>query len=205
MSCRHTALVLAALSATLLLAGCSSGPAETPIVPVDLPSSAESPTPEPTVTAPVFTMPSDCAGIIPASRIGAFEDDGLVLLGGPGGRYENDYLLEPSPEERLGGITCIWGFSDSEVSSITVSVAPLSLENRSGVVESFVSEGLNESEIDGASVFTQQGDTRTEPAIINALRPESWVSVITTIGGTDFYEEGLQILTEVTQSVYVAQ
>jgi hypothetical protein len=137
--------------------------------------------------------------------LSALDGDGLVLLGGPGGRYENDYLLEPSPEERLGGITCIWGFSDTEVSSITVSVAPLSPENRSGVVESFVAEGFNESELDGASVFGQQGDTTTEPAIINALRADSWISVIATIGGTDSYEQGLQILAETTQSVYFAK
>jgi hypothetical protein len=149
-------------------------------------------------------MPATCAEILPSSRIAAIESQGLVLLGGPGGRYENDYLLEPSPEERLGGITCIWGYSDSEVSSITVSVAPLPPANRASVVESFVAEGLNESEINGASVFAQQGDTQTEPAIINALRADSWISVIATVGGTTFFEEGLVILAEATETAYVA-
>lgn len=203
MSYRHPAAALAALSALIVLAGCASAPVETLTEPVSTPTIAPSASAEPEVVEPVFTMPTTCTDLLPASRLSAIESQGLVLLGGPGGRYETDYLLEPSPEERLGGITCIWGFSDSEVSSITVSVAPLGTQDRSGVIESFVSEGLNESEIDGASVFAQQGDTQTEPAIINSIRAESWVSVIATVGGTAFYEEGLAILAEATAAVYL--
>jgi hypothetical protein len=198
----HTAAI-AAFAAVALLAGCSAAPAEITAETVESPETVETSTPEPEVVEPVFSMPTACADILPASRITAIESQGNVLLGGPGGRYETDYLLEPSPEERLGGITCIWGFSDSEVSSITVSVAPLPPANRAPVVESFVSEGLNQSEINGATVFAQQGDTQTQPAIINSLRADSWISVIATIGGTAFFEEALEILAEATDTAYV--
>ncbi|MGV8969465.1 MAG: hypothetical protein ACOH1J_03350 [Microbacteriaceae bacterium] len=207
MKYRHTAYLVAGMSVALtaiLLTGCASETTPTPRIPTETPATVATPSAEPTVAAAVFSMPQTCADILPSSRITQIEAQGLVLLGGPGGRYGTDYLLEASPEERVGGITCIWGFSDSEVSSITVSVAPLNAQARASVVDSFLSEGLNETEANGANVFSQQGDTRTEPAIINALRADSWISVIATLGGTEVYEESLKVLDEATATAYVA-
>ncbi len=150
-------------------------------------------------------MPTQCADILPASRLAIFETAKLVLLGGPGGRYEGDYLLEPTPEELLGGITCIWGFSDTEASSITVSVAPLSPDSRASVIDSLVADGLNESELDGASVFSKQGNGEIAPAIINSVRATSWISVIVTVGGPTQYEDAKAIVAEVAALVYVAE
>jgi hypothetical protein len=148
-------------------------------------------------------MPAQCVDILPASRVASFEATDLVLLGGPGGRYEGDYLLDPTPEELLGGITCIWGFSDTEASSITISVAPLSLDSRGGVIDNLLAAGLNESELDGASIFGKEGDGDISAAIVNSIRPASWISVITTVGGVAPYQQANEIVAEVTAAVYV--
>lgn len=193
------------LSLSLVLSGCAAGGSA---VPTADPTIAATPTETATATATadprVFTMPTMCTDILPMSRLSRFEADGLVLLGGPGGRYEGDYLLDPTPEESAGGITCIWGFADSEASSITVSVAPLSASSRGGIIDSFVAAGLNESELDGASIFSKQGDGEYAPAVVNSLRASSWISVITTVGGVAPYEEAGVIIAEVTDTVYTA-
>jgi len=147
-------------------------------------------------------MPTKCADIVPASRVATFTEQKLVLLGGPGGRYENNYLADPTPEENAGGISCIWGFSDTEVSSITVSVAPVNPDSRGGIIDSLVAAGLNESQLDSASVYGKEGDTGYNPAVINSVLADSWISVITTVGGPAAYEDAKAIVAEVTASVY---
>jgi hypothetical protein len=190
-------LVIVAL---LVLAGCSAEkPSEltTPDAPPPVPTASQTPTAEPLS----FTPPTECSTVVPQSRLDEFEAEGLVLLGGPGGKYP-DYLQDATPEEQAGGISCIWGFADSEVSSLTISVAPLSASTRPDIVESFNAQGLNEATSADGTAFTLQGDRTLDPAIINVLRGDSWISVIMTIGGTESYREAELISTEVYASVY---
>jgi hypothetical protein len=200
-----TTLALAlALAPTLALAGCADQPAA--------PSATASPTASPTPTASSepepssleFVQPGDCAEALPASRITAFEDAGLALLGGPGGKYGSHYLAGPTPEERAGGITCIWGDPETDASSITVSVAPLG-STRPAIVQSLLDQGLNEA-IDGdVMLYAVQGDEDHAPAILNVLRPDSWISVIQTVGGAEASEEALTIADEVAGVVYAGE
>ena len=189
------------IAIALLLAGCapetgSGDPTSTPTEPVSTPTETVAP-------AAIFSMPSLCADILPASRVDAWLDDDIVLLGGPDGKYGDDYLADPSPEQQLGGITCIWGPSDSENSSVTVSVAPLAAADREDVVTDLVvTQGLNEETFEGATIYWQQGDTELEPAILNMLRADSWISVIETVGGSDSYAEAEDIADEVYALVY---
>jgi len=190
-------LVIVAL---LVLAGCSAeepAPLTTPDAPPPVPTPTETAT-----AAPVdFTLPTECATVVPQERIDAFTAEGLVLLGGPGGKYP-DYLQDATPEEQAGGISCIWGYADSEVSSLTISVAPLSAATRPDIVESFNAQGLNEATVADGSTFALQGDRTLDPAIINVLRGDSWISVIMTIGGIESYREAELISSEVYSSVY---
>ena len=189
------------IAVALVLAGCA--PEAAAQNPSATPTDSE-PTPSQTATATVeFTMPSQCTPILPESRIDGWLEDGIVLLGGPDGKYGDEYLADPSPEQQLGGITCIWGPSDSENSSVTVSVAPLTAENRREVVTDLVvTQGLNEETFDGATIYWQRGDTELEPAILNVLRADSWISVIETIGGEVSYAEAEDIADEVYSLVY---
>ena len=199
---KHWASAAAAVVVITALAGCSSGDGDPAEVPVDAPDPVVTASAAPTAAPLTFAMPATCAELVPTARIARFEGQGLVLLGGPGGRYGTDYLGEPSPEERLGGITCIWGHADSEVSSITLSAAPLAPSSRPGIVEGFVADGLNEGELDDASTFGMQGDTELSPAVYNVLRNESWISVISTVGGPAFYDEAVLVADEVATTVY---
>ncbi len=183
---------LAAIALTLALAGCGAG--ESPAEPT--PSPTATPTSTPTATPPAaeltFVLPPDCASALPESRLTAFEDAGLSLLGGPGGKYGEHYLADPTPEENAGGITCIWGDADTDASSVTVSIAPLGA-TRPAIVQSLIDQGLNEV-IDGdVTLYAQQGDEDVAPAVLNVLRADSWISVIETIGGTDAFDEAITL------------
>lgn|GEM_PF-775830 len=189
---------------SLTMTGCSApsgAPSAAPTA-VATPSQTASAAPTAVAETGTFTMPTQCLDILPASRLAQFDTAKLVLLGGPGGRYGDKYLLDPTPEETAGGITCIWGFSDTEVSSITVSVAPVTPDSRAKIIDTFVANGLNESEFNGASIFGKQGDSDTTPAVINSIRASSWISVISTIGGAVNYEAARAIVAEVTAMVY---
>ena len=203
-SFRSLAVLPIAVALIAALAGCSAEKAE------PTPATAE-PTAAPTATAtqePVsltFAMPTNCAAILPQSRVDRFTSEGIELLGGPGGKYGNDYLVDATPEQQAGGITCIWGYTDTEVSSFTISVAPLSAATRPAVVASFTEQGLNEEVTGDAVAYGVQGDRSLNPAIMNVLRGESWISVIATIGGRDSYEQSVEIAQEVHDLVYTAQ
>jgi hypothetical protein len=201
-SSKSLAVLPLAVALLVVLAGCA---AEEP--PQAAPTASATETPEPTATPEsvklTFAMPTDCTEMVPQSRIDAFEAEGIILLGGPGGKY-TDYLSDATPEEQAGGISCIWGFADSEVSSFTISVAPLTAATRPAVIASFAEQGLNEQVVGDGVAYGVQGDRTLDPAIMNVLRGESWISVIATIGGTDSYNQSVEIAQEVHDRVYTA-
>jgi len=194
----NSRLVLAA-ALVVALAGCSSAPVAEP--PDSTPSEAPTATSEAPAPGP-FTQPDDCAsGILPASRLTALDDLGLVLLGGPGGKYGTEYSADPTPEEQLGGISCIWGFDASDISSITVSVAPLSADTRLQALDEFARQGLVEELTETTAIYSQVGGD-DEPTITNVLRDDSWISVLTTVGGEENAAESRVIADEVAATVY---
>jgi hypothetical protein len=197
---RQLSVSAAALTVVLLLAGCAAGaPEEKPVTQA---TPTPSSTPEPTEEPEVFTLPTECSALLSEERLADFTTQGLALLGGPGGKYGTDYLADPTPEEQAGGITCIWGFDDTDFASVTISVAPLSDADRAGVVTGLLDQGLNESEEGGTTKYLQQGDADSQPAIINVLRSDSWISVIETVGGEEFYAEAVMLAEDVHDTVY---
>ena len=194
----NSRLVLAA-ALVVALAGCSSAPIAEP------PTSTPSVAPTATSEAPAagrFTQPDDGAsGILPVSRLTALDDLGLVLLGGPGGKYGTEYSADPTPEEQLGGISCIWGFDASDISSITISVAPLNADTRLQALDEFATQGLVEELTATTAIYSQVGGD-DEPTITNVLRDDSWISVLTTVGGEENAAESRVIGDEVAATVY---
>jgi hypothetical protein len=188
--------------AIALLSGCTAGPGTTPQTSPGATDNSPEPEPSETPTDQPFAMPDDCSGILPPQRIDSFKAQGLVLLGGPGGLYGDDYLLDATPEEAAGGITCIWGDELVPESTVTVSVAPLRPETRSGIVEDLVAQGLNETPLDDAISYSRLGDEVSSPAIVNVLRNDNWISVIEALGGEAFLEEALTISDEVAVTVH---
>lgn len=202
MTTKNIAFLSLAAAVALTLAACTAEP-EAEVT--DEPSSTPTPTSEPT-QAPVdltFAMPADCLGILPQSRQDSFASQGLVLLGGPGGQFEQ-YYADPTPEELVGGISCIWGDEAVPESTITISVAPLTAATRGSVVDNLIAQGLNEAPLDDGISYAQLGDENSAPAILNVIRDDSWVSVIEALGGEAFFSEAVELAGEVADQVYTA-
>lgn len=198
---RIASLLAIGVVGSVLLAGCSATASPSP-APTGSLTSAPTPSATPTAVALHFAMPTECASILPQSRLDTFASQALVLLGGPGGKFGTKYLSDSTPEESAGGITCIWGDDATSTSSITVSVAPLG-SNRASVVADLLNQGLNEGTIGNSNTFFQQGDTSHAPAILNVVHPDSWISIITTIGGPGQAQTAVTIADEVASILYV--
>ncbi len=156
-------------------------------------------------TPAVFSQPIACADIVPRSRLDTFSQHGLVLLGGPGGKYGDKYTADQTPERQAGGITCIWGDGATDASSLTVSVAPLSAGTRAVIVASLIQQGLNEQTQGGLVTYGLFGDETSAPAILNVLRQDSWISVIGTRGGETNYNQAVDLSNDVALTVYSAK
>lgn len=198
--------LLAGTAALVLVIGLSACAAEEepvgePEAPEPMPTVVESETPEPMPLA--FVMPTDCTTILPQDRLDAFAEQNLELLGGPGSLYGDDYFFDPTPEQFIGGISCVYAEDGTDLSSLLISVAPISAATRAGVVNDLAAQGLNEATTDeGAVTYSQFGDEVAAPAVYNIVRNDSWISVISAFGGQLFYDEAVTIADEVAGEVY---
>ncbi|MEO8262007.1 MAG: hypothetical protein ABI566_05495 [Pseudolysinimonas sp.] len=199
MNVRNLAVIPIVLAAALALSSCSESPDPAP-------SETEQSTPTPTPTSAeaveqAFAMPTDCTGLLPAGRLQAFTDQGLVLLGGPGGLSPH-YYADLTPEERAGGISCIWGDEAVIESTVTISAAPLTASTRSTVVDDLIAQGLNEAVLDDGISYAQLGDENSAPAVLNIVRDDSWISVIEALGGETRFNEAVQLADEAATQTY---
>lgn len=193
----------AVVALVIALSACAAEeePVAEPETPEPVPTVVESETPEPTPLA--FVMPADCTTILPQERLDSFAEQNLELLGGPGSVYGDDYFFDPTPEQFIGGISCVYAEDGTDLSSLLVSVAPISAATRAGVVNDLAAQGLNEATTDdGAVTYGQFGDEAAAPAIYNIIRDDSWISVISAFGGQIFYDEAVMIADEVAGEVY---
>lgn len=193
----------AVVALVIALSACAAEeePVAEPETPEPVPTVVESETPEPTPLA--FVMPSDCTTILPQERLDSFAEQNLELLGGPGSIYGDDYFFDPTPEQFVGGISCVYAEDGTDLSSLLVSVAPITAATRAGVVNDLAAQGLNEDTTDeGAVTYSQFGDEAAAPAIYNIIRDDSWISVISAFGGQVFYDEAVMIADEVAGEVY---
>jgi hypothetical protein len=197
-----SAVVIGALGLALL-AGCAPDPVEVDETeePAGEPTPTEAPTSAP--GAPEFEMPEQCADILTAETQSAFAAVGRQLLGGPDGLYGEDYFDGPTPEERAGGITCVWGDEDDTASTVIVSVAPLTTSTRAGIVGALIDNGLVESQIEGGLTYARIGDEVSAPAELHVIRTESWISVVEAVGGEERFQQATELVDEVTGRVYL--
>lgn len=198
--------LLAGTAALILVGGLAAcAPTEEPVAeePTPTPTPTEVETTEPEPSDVTFTMPVDCTTILPQSRLDAFAAQSLALLGGPGSVYGDDYFFDPTPEQLAGGISCVYAQDGVDQSSVLISVAPVSTANRATIINDLTAQGLNEATTpDGAFTYGQQGDESLAPAIYNVVTQESWISVISSLGGPAFYEEAVVLAGEVAAQVY---
>ncbi len=194
-------LLLAALLA-VGLTGCAADdsaptPTDSPTPPVSGPTAE----PTPDAAEPEFRMPTACADALPASRIDELDGLGMELLAGPDGRYGDSFLADPTPEQLAGGITCIWGEEEVPENSVTISIAPVTPATRDGIVTGLVDQALNIIEQGDLRIYARTGDSVAAPAIINLVRPTSWISVITGLGGEEQYDWAVELADDVSTQV----
>lgn len=187
----------------VLLAGCTPDPVT--VDETEEPASEPTPTETPTSApgAPVFEMPELCADILTAETQSAFAAAGRDLLGGPDGLYGEEYFEGPTPEERAGGITCVWGDEADTASTVIVSVAPITTSTRAGIVGALIENGLVESQIEGGLTYARIGDDVSAPAELHVIRTESWISVVEAVGGEERFQQATELVDEVTGLVYL--
>ncbi|MFM6968382.1 MAG: hypothetical protein ACKOWN_05605 [Microbacteriaceae bacterium] len=193
----------ASLAGVLLLSGCSLFDSPDPT------ETSAAPEPSATETAPsgpgTFAAPTDCTQISPDAGFDAYLSDSIVLLYGPGARYGEDAIQEPTPEMSAGGISCYFGYDTStpEVYSV-VSVVAITADTRGGIVEQLVQQGMNEgTSADGTPTYSILGDADANvPAIYNEVDDSSWISVISVYGGETFFEQNVAIAGIVRDQVY---
>jgi len=206
-------LLATGLAAGLIatLSACSSGSPDAgdPTVAPTPSETAELPSPTPSAEAPgVLTVPVDCTELLPESEQRELAAEGLTLLGGPGSRFGTGYSPDRTPEELLGGISCVWDREDAGVgegvnqSSIMLSVAPLSTDTYQQTVDELTQQGLNFSETDDVAFYAVLGDESGFPLQLNALRDDSWISVVSARGGQDAYDRSTVLADAIAANVY---
>ena len=201
---RGHAVLGVALVVVGLLVACAREPVAGGEAPPPPSGSTPSATSTPESAPPQFRMPDECTDLLTSATTAAFDAAHLDLLGGPGGVYGENYFGDPTPEERVGGITCVWGDEAAPASMVIVSVAPITPSSRSGIVAALIDNGLVESKVDGALTYARIGDEVSAPAELHVIRATSWISVVEAVGGEDRFQHATELADEVTERVYVA-
>lgn len=203
-------LVVPAVILVVTLAGCA--PATEPTT---APTTSESAAPtEPTVepTTPVvtetFTMPDDCTAILPPANIAKFETNGIVLLAGPGGKYGDELITDPTPETLAGGISCYFGVDNEDLNALTVSylvsAVPLDETTRAEVIADLTEQGLLQStdERGDISFGVLGGSSGQTTANYNIVAVDSWISVISSKGGEKAFLAAVKLADAVHLNTY---
>ena len=178
----------ALLAAILGLAGCASGQ-DAPVVAPEEPETA----PEEVIVAPEapknFSLPATCVDIVGSDVYQKLTSEPVLLLRGPGSDSPDPVYPDGSPQEDLGGISCYFGDIE-ETMTYTLSIAPVTRENRAGVIEGLLEQKFNPDQTDsGALIYSILGDEISTPATYNTLYQEAWYEVLVSPGGRLSFEQ----------------
>lgn len=177
------------LAFSLLLGGCV-GSAEDELV--EVPDIQEEAPPEPEAPKEFF-LPATCVDILTPEVYGDLTQEPVVLLRGPGSGSPDPVYPDGSPQEELGGISCYFGDVD-EAMTYTLSIAPVTPDNRAGVIDGLLEQKFNVDQTpSGALIYSIQGDQASTPATYNILHQEAWYEVLVSPGGRLSYEQAQKL------------
>lgn len=207
MNSRKIATVVTSAAVLFTLVGCAAAPAPTanPSESVTAEPSAEPTVPTPTES---FTMPADCTGVLPAATVDAFAADDVILLAGPGGKYGNELITDPTPEMEIGGISCYFGVDNEDPNQLAVTVlvsaAPLDATSRATVIADLTGLGLLEATDERGDVtFGILGGSEGQTtANHNVIAVDSWISVISSDGGEKAYLSAVELANDAHAAMY---
>lgn len=205
----RVAIVALGVAVVAALSGCAAAePTPTPTS-TETSTATPSSTPKPTSTAALtFTMPKDCTTILPADVVAGFSAKNIILLAGPGGKYGDELITDPTPEMTAGGISCYFGIDNQDPNllqiSDLISVAPLTSSTVDGIAASLVAQGLKKGEDEHGNVtYGLIGATNGQaPATYNVLYPDAWISVIAGKGGQAELETNVALANAVYSSTF---
>lgn len=191
-----------ALGALLVLAGCAPAqeltleqtPVEEEITAVDAP-------PAPLL----FTAPRDCSTLLLPEQIDQLGTEGIELLRGPGSPgNEPVYVDGQSPEEAVGGISCLFGLPLEEESSVSIvlSVAPVAPAERGDIIADLLAQNLNVGQTTDGKGLTYWiwGDETVVSALHNELYEDSWYSALVQPGGRPSYDQAVTLVASMRQA-----
>ena len=146
----------------------------------------------------VFTPPTDCTALLPESAVAGLAAEGIELVKGPGSPSTEPIFVESqTPEEQVGGISCLYSIPGDEETGIYIilSVAPVSEDARPGVISGLLAQNLNVGQsTDGALTYWIWGDEVIVPALHNTLYQDSWYSALLQPGGRAAYDKGVALV-----------
>ncbi len=149
-------------------------------------------------TVVVYRQPEDCLQILPEIGLGLLKDRGLELTAGPGSPSGLPIYVEgETPEELVGGLSCLFaapGEDESRV-SVILGTASIDAESRSSVIDELLAQQLNVGQSsDGALTYWKWGDEDIVPALHNSIYTESWLSALMQPGGRESYDFSLRLV-----------
>ncbi len=178
----------------LSLAGCGMGSGDA----ADDATTGEDVATEVEVVELVFTPPTDCTALLPESAVASLAAEGIELVKGPGSPSTEPIFVESqTPEELVGGISCLYSVPGDEETGIYIilSVAPVSEDARPGVISGLLAQNLNVGQsTDGALTYWIWGDEVIVPALHNTLYQDSWYSALLQPGGRAAYDKGVALV-----------
>jgi hypothetical protein len=150
------------------------------------------------VTAPPeapkqFFLPTNCQDILSFDVYDRLTAEPIQLLRGPGSGTDEPVYPDGSPQEELGGISCFFGDVE-ETMTYTLSIAPVTQENRAGVIDGLLEQKYRvDQTATGVLVYSIVGDEFSTPATYNTLHPDAWYEVLVSPGGFLSFEQAEQL------------
>jgi hypothetical protein len=184
--------VLGAMTAaTLILGGCA--PAE--VAPeIDEIEDLEEATPAPEPPKNFF-LPVSCLDMLPPDVYSELTTEPIGLLRGPGSGSPDPVYPDGSPQEELGGISCYFG-DPEETMTYTLSIAPVTQQNRAGVIDGLLEQKFNVDQTpEGVLIYSILGDEISTPATYNTLHQDAWYEVLVIPGGRLSFEQAEALAT----------
>lgn len=189
---------LALLIATLVLTGCAAEAEEEP----DEVPDAQEEAPPPPEAPKEFFLPATCIDILTPEVYLQLTEEPVLLLRGPGSGSPDPVYPDGSPQEELGGLSCFFGDAD-ETMSYTLSIAPVTPDNRAGVIDGLLEQKFNvDQTASGALIYSIQGDEFSTPATYNTLHQEAWYEVLVSPGGALSYEQAEKLARAMREHTY---
>ena len=188
---------LTLVTLALLLAACST--ASDTIVTQDVVLDEEVVEEEAPATV-TFSRPADCTSVLTDQGLALLTPRGIELIAGPGSPSNDPIYVEgQTPEELVGGLSCLFAVPGEADTGINILLGTASLDTaiRPAVIEDLLAQQLNVGQTnDGALTYWKWGDEVIVPAIHNSLYGDSWYSALVQPGGRESYDLGVALVQE---------